>query len=59
MSDSPVDSSDAQTEAIPRVGVTDAERELANDAHVEFESKQFDRYDLERNFNCCTYIYVL
>ena len=43
MMDSPVDS-DVLTEAIPRVGVTDAERELANNAHVEFESKQYDRY---------------
>lgn len=44
MTDSPIDSSDAQiSEAIPRVGVTDAERELANNAHVEFESRQYDR----------------
>ena len=42
MTDSPIDS-DMQTEVIPRVGVTDAERELANNAHVEFESKQYDR----------------
>ena len=43
MSENPADNIDAQTETIPRVGVTDAERELANNAHVEFESKQFDR----------------
>lgn len=43
MSENLADSIDAQTETIPRVGVTDAERELANNAHVEFESKQFDR----------------
>ena len=43
MSEAPVDSTDVQTEVIPRVGVTDAERELANNAHVEFESKQYDR----------------
>ena len=39
MSEAPVDSIDVQVEMIPRVGVTDAERELANNAHVEFESK--------------------
>ena len=44
MSDLPVDITDSQLETIPRVGVTDAERELANNAHVEFESKQYDRY---------------
>lgn len=43
MSDLPVDITDSQLETIPRVGVTDAERELANNAHVEFESKQYDR----------------
>lgn len=34
---------DSLLEPVPRVGVTDAERELANNAHVEFESKQYDR----------------
>ena len=38
-----MDNSDAQVEVVPRVGVTDAERELANNAHVEFECKQYDR----------------
>lgn len=45
MVENPLDSTNGlqQIEIIPRVGVTDAERELANNAHVEFESKQFDR----------------
>jgi len=43
MSEAPVDNIDVQVEMIPRVGVTDAERELANNAHVEFESRQYDR----------------
>jgi len=45
MAENPLDSTNGlqQVENIPRVGVTDAERELANNAHVEFESKQFDR----------------
>lgn len=43
MSEALVDNTDVQAEVIPRVGVTDAERELANNAHVEFESKQYDR----------------
>ncbi|XP_073243315.1 CCR4-NOT transcription complex subunit 10-like isoform X3 [Porites lutea] len=45
MAENPLDSTNGlqQVENIPRVGVTDAERELANSAHVEFESKQFDR----------------
>ena len=46
MADIPADSTTDinQLEAVPRMGVTDAERELANNAHVEFESKQYDRY---------------
>ena len=43
MSEVPMDNTDVPVEAIPRVGVTDAERELANNAHVEFESKQYER----------------
>ena len=43
MADNPVDNSDGPAEAIPRVGVTDAQRELANNAHIEFESKHYDR----------------
>jgi len=43
MSEAPVDNTDVQAEVIPRVGVSDAERELASNAHVEFESKQYDR----------------
>lgn len=43
MADNPVDNSDGPAEAIPRVGVTDAQRELASNAHIEFESKHYDR----------------
>lgn len=43
MSEVPMDNTDVPVEVIPRVGVTDAERELANNAHVEFESKQYER----------------
>ena len=32
----------ALEEPVPAVGVTDEERGLASDAHVKFESKQFD-----------------
>lgn len=46
MSEVPLDNTiDSLLEPVPRVGVTDAERELANNAHVEFESKQYDRYE--------------
>ena len=43
MSEAQLENTDTQAEVVPRVGVTDAERELANNAHVEFESKQYDR----------------
>lgn len=47
MSEVPLDNTiDSLLETVPRVGVTDAERELANNAHVEFESKQYDRYEI-------------
>ena len=43
MTDNQADISETQMETIPKVGVTDAQRELANNAHVEFESRQYDR----------------
>ncbi|XP_029211498.2 CCR4-NOT transcription complex subunit 10-like isoform X1 [Acropora millepora] len=49
MADNPVDNSDGPAEAIPRVGVTDAQRELASNAHIEFESKHYDRCLLSLN----------
>ncbi|KAK2564689.1 CCR4-NOT transcription complex subunit 10 [Acropora cervicornis] len=49
MADIPADNSDGPAEAIPRVGVTDAQRELASNAHIEFESKHYDRCLLSLN----------
>ncbi|XP_068694299.1 CCR4-NOT transcription complex subunit 10-like isoform X2 [Montipora foliosa] len=49
MTDNQSDISETQTETIPKVGVTDAQRELANNAHVEFESRQYDRCLLSLN----------
>ena len=48
MTDNQADISETQMETIPKVGVTDAQRELANNAHVEFESRQYDRWEYNR-----------
>ena len=58
MSEAPVDNTDVQAEVIPRVGVSDAERELASDAHVEFESKQYDRWEISWTFRTCKYLHI-